>query len=62
MNPITRRLLRQADEAEAGSPYPARPARCAARITRQSTTRYTGPCKRPARASGLCWQHERTAR
>ena len=61
-SPITRRLLRQADEAEAGSPYPTRPIRCAARIIRhESTSHYAGLCKRTATRGAFCWQHERSA-
>jgi len=71
-NPITRRLLRQAAEAEAPSPYPPKPERCHYRMVREeSTSRYVGQCKRAGRqvvrtghelqTLPLCWQHARQA-
>lgn len=69
-SPITRRLLRQAAEAEAPNYYPPKPERCAYRMVREeSTSRYVGWCKRAGRQviySGhealtrpICWQHAR---
>lgn len=68
---MTRSMLRELNEDEqARAAYPPRPERCAYRLVREeSTSRYTGQCKRAGRQviySGhtaltrpLCWQHAR---
>ena len=66
MTPMTRKMLREVEEDEqARAAYPPRPARCDYRLVVNepgtTTLAYTRNCKRPARASGLCWQHERSA-
>lgn len=70
-SPITRSLLRGISEADAArAAYPPKPERCAYRLVREeSTSRYTGQCKRSGRQiiySGhealtrpVCWQHAR---